>query len=140
MIKKIFLISLLVLSLYSCDSFSKQSSEQNNSENTELSSNDNSDIIGSWSLSNPPKNVTVDFKFNSDGTLVMHGVEQPKLGIIPEEKNINCSWSKNGNIVYITTPGESKVGVMEILSLDSKSLVAHFKGEPEDEIMYFTKK
>ena len=140
MIKRIFFIPFFVLSLYSCDSFSKQSSEQNKNENTELSSNDNSDIIGLWSLSNPPKNVTVNFKFNSDGTLVMHGEEGPRLSASHERKNVNCTWSKNGNIVYITTPGESEVGVMEILSLDSKSLVAHFKGEPEDEIMYFTKK
>lgn len=44
-----------------------------------------------------------------------------------------------GDNIYVSTPGESEVGVMEILSLDANSLVIHIKGEPENEIMYLNR-
>ena len=134
--KNFLYLFLFFVCLYSCDAVSNKIKGP---EIEKESNNPTPELIGNWKMSNPPKDATVDFNFKSDGTLLMHGTFNRKIGIAPEEKNINCTWTKNDNKIYVTTPGEREVGIMEILSLDNKSLVIHIKGEPENELMYFVK-
>lgn len=99
-----------------------------------------SGITGKWSLSNPPKrNMSFDLTFNSDGTFRMYSrrdVTDPNTRV----KDIKGNWSQpDAKVIYLTAPGEKEVGVLEILSFDGNSLVVHAKGEPEKEIMYFTR-
>lgn len=95
-------------------------------------------VTGRWSMSNTPKNASVEITFNSDGTLRIYGKENiydPNTRI----KDVSGNWTINGNKIYITAPGEEEVGIMNILSLDSNSLVIHIEGEPEKEIMYLSR-
>lgn len=144
-----FLLVLFMSVLSSCNSMQTKETKDltdvniisyENGEQTNTSTN--SLIIGVWNLTNPSEEMKkVEFTFNSDGSFVLYGVKKG-LGIFDEEgeeKNIKGFWSMNGDRIYLTTPGESEVGIIEILSLDKKSLVIHFKGEPQKEILYYVK-
>lgn len=126
------LIALFLnLNLSSCNQVSKQSQETTKSSNIS-NIDERNEIVGQWKLSNPEKNVSINLTFNSNGSFEMNGRDASF-----NQKNISGSWSKTGDKIYLTTPGESEVGVFEILSFDNNSLVIHIKGEPDKEIMYF---
>lgn len=151
--KKIFLSCFVIGALLfgSCGSSSsgsgsskdsqEQSDEQGNSNEDENSRSesvsDKSGIVGVWVLSNLPrgmKSMTLNIKGN--GSMVMEG-----YGYNEDEHMVySGSWTRNGNKLYLTTPSESEVGVYEILSIDSNSLVLHIEDEPSSEVLYFNRR
>lgn len=137
---KLWLLLSTVALLTACDgSKSNQGNLFTNTGNDTSMSQNVSGVIGKWSLTNAPKKgMSVELTFNDNGTFRMYGKENlydPNTRV----KDISGSWTMKGDNIYISTPGESEVGVMEILSLDANSLVIHIQGEPNKEIMYFTR-
>ena len=148
LISKAFIATVLLVIAASCDgNVSKKHGD--NGRNTEATasvesdqanpSNDSSgdsSIIGKWVMSNAPGGGDISIDFQSNGTfrLIMSNMRSSR-----KNKTIQGQWSENGTNVYLSAEGESRVQVMEILSLDGSSLVVHFKGNSEKEIDYFVR-
>lgn len=92
-------------------------------------------LVGDWEMTNAPSGFEANLRFDADGGLVIYG---GKINEKPE--TMRGSWARNGDVVYVSSPGEEEVGVMEILSLNANSLVIHFREDPEDKINYFRRK
>lgn len=136
---KLFLLLSATIALTACDSPKSNHGMLLKNEHETLQSQNNSGVTGRWALTNAPqKNMSVEITFNDNGTFRMYGKEDI-YDAASRVKDISGSWTMKGDNIYISTPGESEVGVMEILSLDANSLVIHIKGEPENEIMYLNK-
>ena len=72
--------------------------------------------------------------FNDDGTCSITSTD------IKRNNNLsNLKWSRNEDKIYISLQGRKKVVIMQILSLDNKSLVIWEIGEPKDDITYLTR-
>lgn len=136
---KLFLLLSATIALTACDSPKSNHGMLLKNEHVTSQSQNNPGVAGRWALTNAPqKNMSVEITFNDNGTFRMYGKEDI-YDAASRVKDISGSWTMKGDNIYISTPGESEVGVMEILSLDANSLVIHIKGEPENEIMYLNK-
>lgn len=85
-------------------------------------------IVGNWTTTINLKGgnvVDVYYEFNFDGTGKMVG----KSGINKEERSF--TWIREGDIIYLHSYGESKVGEVEIISINRKKMILQFKGEKE---------
>ncbi len=110
-------------------------SKQDKSESNDNVRNENStSIVGKWKMENTPISDNICFIFNGDGTCSITSTN------IKRNNNLsNLKWSRNGDKIYISLQGRKKVVIMQILSLDNKSLVIWEIGEPKDDITYLTR-
>ena len=110
-------------------------SKQDKSESNDNVRNENStSIVGKWKMENTPIGDNICFIFNGDGTCSITSTN------IKRNNNLsNLKWSRNGDKIYISLQGRTKVVIMQILSLDNKSLVIWEIGEPKDDITYLTR-
>ena len=110
-------------------------SKQDKSESNDNVRNENStSIVGKWKMENTPIGDNILYIFNDDGTCSITSTD------IKSNNNLsNLKWSRNEDKIYISLQGRKKVVIMQILSLDNKSLVIWEIGEPKDDITYLTR-
>lgn len=98
---------------------------------------ENTALIGVWDWANAKDDIKADIAFNADGTFAIHAV---KGKTTKEEQTVKGTWTSNNDKIYMVTPGESEVAILDILSIDDKSLVLHFPKEPSDNLQYYIRR